>query len=184
MSNLSKVKTPDGSLYNITDSAARSSIGYIRKNVLKVTGGTASSNGVTFAPDVDGVITLSGTAADAWADYSITGTYNRKETVIDCSDMNYIVSVDTDDTDSMVRIRDFTGDSRVTLASIEGSGSATFTGHVTHVLLSAKTGAHDGKTVKVMIRPEGIVNGDFEPYKPSLQEQIDELKKMIETSGT
>ena len=161
-------------------------LGYTRKNALKVTASTTTKDGVTMTVNPDGTLTLSG-AATARTVIPITPMSNRNP----ISDLpaKFILSGG----DQMLGVECCIG---VEISTNAGSGyiasfydgdngrsvdlSAYPTAKYWYAYLRIYEGVNvDGITIYPMIRPSDISNADFESYKPSVTDYISNLEKRI-----
>ena len=161
-------------------------LGYTRKNALKVTASTVNTGGITMTVNPDGTLTLSGTAA-ARTVIPITPMSNRNP----ISDLpaKFILSGG----DQMLGVECCIG---VEISTNAGSGyiasfydgdngrlvdlSAYPTAKYWYAYMRIYEGVNvDGITIYPMIRPSDISNADFESYKPSVTDYISNLEKRI-----
>lgn len=169
-------KTKLAGLENYDDSDLKSEIAVLTetgvKNLLKnnYAGQTVTNAGATFVSDENGVISVSGTVGTSWGTVYIFGTWSGTETVLDCSDGNYILSVESTTDNVRVSLNDRTSGTVSTIASIDGNGSQTFSGKITAVAVGAKTGTFENDTIKIMIRRAEIHDETFQPYAPTNRE--------------
>lgn len=164
----------------------RSTLGYTRKNALKVTASATTKDGVTMTVNPDGTLTLSGTATVRTV-VPITPTSSRNP----ISDLpaKFILSGG----DQMLGVECCIG---VEISTNAGSGyiasfydgdngrlvdlSAYPTAKYWYAYMRIYEGVNvDGITIYPMIRPSDISNADFESYKPSLMDYISNLEKRI-----
>lgn len=153
----------------------QSTLGAVKKNLLKNTAGTTTQNGITFTHNEDGSVTCSGTA---------TADTNYRYILSDLlPDTNYILSGCPSggstttynllimDSASWSKIYRDTGSS-VTFNTGDNNGW--------HAIIRIAAGQTvDGLTFSPMLRYADVTDGTYEAYTPSLQEQIDELKAQI-----
>lgn len=146
----------------------------LKKNLLKNTASTATTNGVTFTVNSDGSVTANGTATEA-AFFNIPYNHTGEARAVILSGCPEGGSGDT----YMMR-----ADKAGTIVARDyGSGttiSADNIATVTYVAIRINAGyTADNLVFRPMIRYADITDSTYEPYTPSLQEQIDELKAQI-----
>lgn len=158
-----------------------STLGYQRKNLLKSSKTTPLEiQRVTWTPNSDGTITVSGTAF-AVSDYYIAGSWQNKNIVVERGD--YIVSCDGLIQGSGMYVLDFSDGvtQKVYRINQSQSGGIRLTDvKITGIYLqiSKDTVAND-LTLKPMIRYASIADGTYESYKPSVEEYISALEERI-----
>ena len=143
------------------------------KNVLKIPKATQETTaGATFVSDGKNAITISGTVGDPWGTWSFIGSYSNKDTIIDCTNGNYVVAVISETENINLLAYDYSGSTRKTLFSFSGSGTAVFSGNITNIQLAAKTGTFSGEKVKIMIctGTDYAISQAFSPYAPTMRE--------------
>ena len=153
----------------------KSALGYKRKNLLSYPKSIVKG-GITFTCDENGYMTSSNTASDSrqWtsanAQYSVyleAGTYyfsSFAETVCTNSDGRAYILTGTQTQVVGVSTRETHVEKMFTLTE------------ATTLYVVAKV--YDGK-VAFMIREADITDDSYEPYKPSLQEQINTLAERL-----
>lgn len=158
----------------------KSTLGYQCKNLLKNTAVTKTVSGITFTVNDDKSVTADGT----------NSTSNYVNIIVFKDELEagtYILSGAVSD---VFRIRLGVGasaDGYGTWAGVDTGNGYKFT--VTKKALYTVTcQVESGKTAsnvifKPMLRYADIIDSTFEPYKPSLQEQITELKERIAALG-
>lgn len=180
-------KTKLAGLENYDDSAVKSDIalnrqtlGTASRNLLKITGSSQTTNGVTFTVNPDGSVTADGTASGN-ATFEI-GTLSLK------SGKNVRLSGCPigGDTGGYYIMWLYTG----TWAGVSeydyGSGATALIS--SDATIAIRIRITNGTTVSnlvfyPMLRSADITDDTFEPYKPSLQEQIEELRTQIANMG-
>lgn len=151
------------------------------KNVLNIPESTQeTSAGATFVSDGKNTIAISGTVGDPWGTWSFIGSYSNKDTIIDCTDGNYVVSVSSETGNINILAYDYTGSTRKTLFSFSGSGTAVFSGNITNIQLAAKTGTFSGEKVKIMLctAEDYAISPEFVPYTPTMRELYEMILAM------
>ena len=161
-------------------------LGYTRKNLLKVTASTTTKDGVTMTVDSDGTLTLSGTASARTA-IPITPMSNRNP--ISSLPTNFILSGGDQmlGIECCIGVEISTGANSGYIASFyDGDNGRTvdLSGYPTakywYAYMRIYEGVNvDGITIYPMIRPSDIKNSDFEPYAPSITDYIAELEARI-----
>ncbi len=158
-------------------------LGYTRKNVLKVTAADTTVNGVTMTVDSNGILTLSGTATERTV-IDLTRKTNRNP--ISILPTKFILSGG----DQMLGVECCIG---VEVSTGAGSGyvasfydgddgrlvdlSAYPTAKYWYAYLRLYEGVNvDGINIYPMIRPSDIKNSDFDPYAPSIAERLAALE--------
>lgn|SRR5574344_2185228 len=151
-----------------------STMGYTRKNMLKNTAISSTTNGVTFTVNPDGTITANGTSTDITS-FAIVPMYTVKSgkyILSGCpsggSPSTYKIDCYEDKTPP---INDF-GDG----VELDLSVDTTY--------VEFKIVVYSGVTInnlvfKPMLRYANITDDTYEKYKPSIQDQIDELKSAL-----
>lgn len=166
----------------------RSSLGLQRKNLAIPNPNLPSmSRGVTITRNNDDSLTLNGTVLESGSViFGLRVTPNLSLKQGEC----YILSGCIPDPPNGVRLDLFkdAGGNVSAVAETEDTGTgAIFTIKETstyYVRLRADNGTtFNGETFYPMIRPAEIEDDTYEPYQPSLQEQIDELKAQIAAQG-
>lgn len=159
----------------------RSTLGYQRKNLLK-NNKTAplEIQRVTWTPNSDGTLTVSGTAFAA-SDYYIAGSWRNPNILIEKGD--YIISCDGLIQGAGMYVLDFSDGvtQKVYRINSSQSGGIRLTDvKITGIYLqiSKDTVAND-LTLKPMIRYTEITDGTYEPYKPSVEEYIADLEARV-----
>ncbi|MBQ8725246.1 MAG: hypothetical protein IJY74_06225 [Oscillospiraceae bacterium] len=149
-------------------------MGMQKKNLLKNTASTVTTNGVTFTVNDDGSVTANGTATDtAFFNIPYNHTGESKSVILSGCPANgsgetYMFRADNAGT---VVARDY------------GNGvtiSPDVLATITYVAIRIQSGyTADNLTFYPMIRYADITDSTYEQYTPSLQEQIDELRSQI-----
>ena len=161
-------------------------LGYTRKNMLKVTASTTTKDGVTMTVNPDGTITLSGTAS-ARTVIPITPMSNRNP--ISSLPTNFILSGGDQmlGVECCIGVEVSTGANSGYISSFyDGDNGRTvdLSGYPTakywYAYMRIYEGVNvDGITIYPMIRSSDIKNADFEPYAPSITDYIAELEARI-----
>lgn len=161
-------------------------LGYTRKNLLKVTASMITKDGVTMTVDSDGVLTLSGTAT-ARTVIPITSMSSRnpisdlpKKFILSGGDQMLGV-------ECCIGVEVSTGENSGYVASFydgDTGRSVDLSGYPTakywYAYMRIYEGVNvDGITIYPMIRPSDIKNSDFEPYAPSITDYIQNLEARI-----
>ncbi len=154
-------------------------LGYTRKNALKVTAASTTVNGVTMTVDSNGVLTLSGTATERTV---IDITSRTKRNSILNLPTNFILSGGDNmlGVECCIGVEISTGANSGYVASFydgDNGRSVDLSGYPTakywYAYMRIYEGVNvDGITVYPMIRPSDIKNSDFEPYAPSIEERL------------
>lgn len=178
----------NGQIDVVTDKTAINActLGYTRKNLLKVTASTITKDGVTMAVDSDGVLTLSGTAT-ARTVIPITSMSNRNP--ISGLPTNFILSGGDNmlGAECCIGVEISTGANSGYVASFydgDNGRSVDLSEYTTakywYAYMRIYEGVNvDGITIYPMIRPSDISNSDFEPYTPSVTDYIASLEARI-----
>jgi len=174
-------------LENYDDSAVKSDIalnrqtlGTASRNLLKITGSSQTTNGVTFTVNPDGSVTADGTASGN-ATFEI-GTLSLKSG----KTLHLSGCPIGGDTGGYYIMWLYIGTWYGVSEYDYGSGvTASISSDET---ISIRIRITSGTTVSSlvfhpMIRSADITDDTFEPYKPSLQEQIEELRTQIANMG-
>ena len=161
-------------------------LGYTRKNLLKVTASSTTVNGVTMTVDSNGILTLNGTAT-ARTVIDITNRTNRNP--ISSLPTNFILSGGDQmlGIECCIGVEVSTGANSGYIASFyDGDNGRTvdLSGYPTAKYWYAYMRIHegvnvDGITIYPMIRPSDIKNSDFEPYAPSVMDHIASLEERL-----
>lgn len=171
MADISNITLPNEENYDIKDKAARNDIAINRttlgvqcKNLLKNTAVTTTINGVTFTVNSDGSITATQTTTS-------TGNATIKVATMTLKPGTYILTGDDEIKKSgFGEIRFYVG------STIYSSNKPhTFDTEVTiNVRLFVWRGVNinGSKTIYPMLRYADITDDTYEPYQPSVQEQI------------
>ena len=165
-------------------------LGYQRKNLLKNTAVSQTKNGVTFTVNEDGSVTASGTATqtftfliNGWSDGIPDFLKSGELTVSGCpeggSATSYRISVHQKQGES---------DSWQQTGADFGNGS-TFSFSETvnfgRVVISINSGITlENAIFYPMLRCAEITDGSYEPYKPSIEEQLAEFEFALSTART
>lgn len=154
----------------------KSSLGYQRKNLLKITAQTTTVNGVAFTVNSDGSITANGTAsADAALDIGGGFALSRSEKYI-------LTGCPSGGGDSAYRLYGLETVGWTGVGSDVGEG-AEFTPYTDNqcvyriVIRSGVTA--DDLTFYPMLRYADISDDTFEPYKPSIEERLAALEEKL-----
>ncbi len=161
-------------------------LGYTRKNLLKVTETTTTVNGVTMTVNADGTLSLSGTATSQ-AVLPITAKTNRNP----ISDLpaKFILSGGDQmlGVECCIGVEVSTGANSGYVASFydgdngrEVDLSEYPTAKYWYAYMRIYEGVNvDGITIYPMIRPTDIGSSDFDSYKPSVLDYISDLEKRL-----
>lgn len=158
-----------------------STLGYQRKNLLKNSKTTPLEiQRITWTPNEDGTLTVSGTAFAA-SDYYIAGSWRNPNILIEKGD--YIISCDGLIQGAGMYVLDFSDGvtQKVYRINSSQSGGIRLTDvQITgiYLQLSKDTIAND-LTLKPMIRYAEIIDSTYEPYKPSVEEYISSLEARV-----
>ena len=164
----------------------KSTLGYQRKNLLKNTAVTKTVNGVTFTVNDDKSITVSGTNNSSYTVFynvcktgELTLENDKSYIMTGCPENNK-----SSDNKTLCYLR---ADSSIgVIASDTGSGvtfTTSETSNPTYVLIYVSANADftdNPVTFYPIIRYADIIDDTYEPYQPSLQEQISALISRIE----
>ena len=166
----------------------RSTLGYQRKNLLWNNCKTITRGGITAAVNEDGSITFNGTST---VSNIFTFFYNMETGSISSAYTNnkkwipngkYILSTGINTAVGVYLHVAFSTDniseSRYVSSVNEGKAEFEVTDADKYVWARIRIGANasfDNITIYPMIRPAEITDDTYEPYKPSVQEQIDAL---------
>lgn len=158
-----------------------STLGYQRKNLLKNNKTVPLEiQRVTWTPNSDGTLTVSGTAFAA-SDYYIAGSWQNSKIVVEKGD--YIISCEGLIQGAGMYVLDFSDGvtQKVYRINSSQSGGIRLTDvQITgiYLQLSKDTIAND-LTLKPMIRYAEIIDSTYEPYKPSVEEYISSLEARV-----
>ena len=184
MADISNITLPNEENYDIKDKVARNDIALNRttlgvqcKNLLKNNAVTKTINGVTFTVNSDGSVTVNGTNTS-----SSTGANLEI-----CSFKNYgtgKLTASLNSTDSNLYMSVF-DKSWIGIGSVCDEEITWDNGNKERLVrLVVKPGATiNNVTVYPMIRYTDITDSTYEPYQPSLQEQIIALEERIAALG-
>ena len=177
MADISNINLPNGENYDIKDKVARNDIAINRttlgtqcKNLLKHTAVTTSINGVTFTVNADKSITVNGTATSmvqmSLGDIAENGSYILTGCPSGGSTSTYMLSLTFFRTDGTKTYSDETGNGRSIVFDSEK-----------HIRIKFLIQINSGVTVSnltfyPMLRYADILDDTYEPYQPSVQEQI------------
>ena len=157
----------------------RSTLGYQRKNLLKNTAVSITKNGVAFTVNKDGSVTANGTAT-ATADISISTKspiLNGDYTLTCCP-----AGGSADSYRAIARIYD-SEDNPLTATLIDTGEGLTVTGSddsYINVIIRISSGVTaENLTFRPMLRCAEIIDGTYEPYKPSVEERLAALEAVI-----
>lgn len=175
----------DEELKKTTELAAlnKQTLGYGKKNLLKNTATTYTTNGVTYTVNNDGSVTANGTAtADAsinLSDFSLTNPSNSHVETLKSG--NYILSGISGGSDVtyFIQYRDMTkslsqnatdGDKEITVVN----------GNNVYVVIRVKAGiTANNLTFYPMIRSADIEDGTYEPYVDDVNTRIENLTSSV-----
>ncbi len=163
-----------------------STLGYTRKNALKVTASTTTVNGVTMTVNSDGTLSLSGTAT---AQAVIPIAPSRGRFPISDLPTNFFLSGGDQmlGTECCIGIELTTGANSGYIASFyDGDNGRTIslsdypTAKYWRAYIRIYEGVNvDGITIYPMIRDVSIKNADYEPYAPSVLDYIKKLEDRV-----
>lgn len=161
-------------------------LGYTRKNALKVTASTTTKDGITMTVNPDGTLILSGTAT-ARTVIPITPTSNRNP--ISNLPAKFILSGGDQmlGVECCIGVEVSTGENSGYVASFyDGDNGRTVdlsaypTAKYWYAYMRIYEGVNvDGITIYPMIRPGNVKNQDYEPYAPSILDYISNLEKRL-----
>ena len=159
-----------------------------KKNILKTCASTKQLYGVTMTVNSDGSVTLNGTNSDRYTSLVLSSD-DAYDNVKHIPNGSYILCSNSIPGAAVVVMGyKYVNDARVerSLAFCNSTAPVSFTvddsydyNYVEIYIDPEQT--YTNKLVKPMIRLAGIANDDWEAYTPSLQEQIDELRTMIQS---
>ena len=157
----------------------RSTLGYQRKNLLKNAAVSQTIRGMTFTVNKDGSVTANGTAT-ATADISISTKspiLNGDYTLTCCP-----AGGSADSYRAIARIYD-SEDNPLTATLIDTGEGLTVTGSddsYINVIIRISSGVTaENLTFRPMLRCAEIIDGTYEPYKPSVEERLAALEAVI-----
>ncbi len=151
----------------------RSTLGYQRKNLLKNIAVTKTQEGVTFTVTDDGSVTVNGTATSTtWFTLSdsnkiFSGRYNLTSVIVGYED------------NLMVVIAPKTVIGGVILNSTQGAKELSSMDGLFYAIRIKNGFTADNITIYPMLRYADITDDTYEPYNPSVQEQINALVERI-----
>lgn len=158
-----------------------SSIGMSRKNLLKPTCATSKVNEVTFTVNSDNSVTITGTAT-ADADYYILGMWDKTTRQL-AEQRDYIISFGSEFENAEMEGYVITNGNHSAKAFTTSStgwkeGKSEWT-QMTCLMVRVPSGVTvQNVTIYPMIRYADITDDTYEPYTPSLQEQIDNISSL------
>ena len=157
----------------------RSTLGYQRKNLLKNAAVSQTIRGMTFTVNKDGSVTANGTAT-ATADISISTKspiLNGDYTLTCCP-----AGGSADSYRAIARIYD-SEDNPLTATLIDTGEGLTVTGSddsYINVIIRISSGVTaENLTFRPMLRCAEIIDGTYEPYKPSVEERLAALEAVM-----
>ena len=165
----------------------KSSIGMQKRNLLKIDTCDTEKMGVAMTVNADGSVTFNGETGDFFPEFILTSPerYDAKKHI---PNGRYILCSNGDETASAVvtgyvENEDGTHTERAYAFIDDGQDKAftmdsEFPYNFASIMLSPHT-VYNNKTIHVMLKYEGIEDSSYEPYRPSLQEQIDELRDKL-----
>ena len=169
----------------------KTTLGTECKNLLPVNCEPVTKNGVSLTPNDDGSITINGTSTSStftivYANLrtGAVGTSNQYDYYQLLPPGEYIIS-GSGATNVGCQVVAMTSDDPTTVTTLASTRDAdmSFTVAPEHIytwarlaLSNSVSQTYDNITVYPMIRRAEVTDGTYEPYKPSLQTQIDELK--------
>ncbi len=152
----------------------RSTLGYQRKNLLKITAVSKTVNGVIFTVNNDGSVTANGTATKTaiFTLSKINLTVGKKYTLSGCptggsSDTFKLFGVDTEETG--IDGADY---------GIGDTFTSKFSNVQYHIVIYAGHTASN-LTFYPMLRYAEITDDTYEPYKPSIEERLATLEATL-----
>lgn len=158
-----------------------STLGYQRKNLLK-NSKTAplEIQRVTWTPNSDGTLTVSGTAFAA-SDYYIAGSWQNSKIVVEKGD--YIISCEGLIQGAGMYVLDFSDGVTQKVYRInqsQSNGIRLTDVQITGIYLQlSKDTTASNLILKPMIRYAEITDSTYEPYRPSVEEYISNLEARI-----
>lgn len=163
-------------------------VGFQRKNLLMNThsiDSTAVHHGYSFKRLPDGSIEISGKTADAQnGDYYFFGTFYGSDVVIDDPRNDFIISGEGCTSQVFIRVRGIKNEDVgvVTLAEVYSGNDVRFSGKITSILITAdkRETITDPIIIKPMLRYADIEDATYEPYTPSLQDQINTVEGSLD----
>ena len=160
----------------------RSTLGYQCKNLLKNTAATKTVSGITFTVNDDKSVTLNGTST-AQADFYLSGAWGSTSEILQKN--KYITSIGVSQSSTF---NGFVMHCINNTTSI-GSPSCNYpslavNSAITAVYISVSKGyTFSNYKLYPMIRYADITDDTYEPYQPSVQEQINALEARIAALG-
>lgn len=161
-------------------------IGFSKKNLLEIKAKSTTTNGITFTVNDDKSVTIDGTAKD-------TATFILNNTTIGklLKNGKYILSGVQDKDQQSYFLRFYNYDGANHMVDVTGKEkTVNFTnenGSCNIAIVVWKDAVVNNISLHPMLRPADIKDDTFEPYTPSLQEQINSipvLKSMTITETT
>lgn len=163
----------------------RSSIGLQRKNLLKNYGNPQIKNGITFTVNSDGTVAADGTAEEEVTFY-IARTSTDGTSQFNLPAGRYIYSGCSGGSSSTYTLRYYNIDKNPT--SVNVYNEEKIVEHVPSETCNCSIVIKKGATLinqkfSPMLRYADITDDTYEPYVPSLQEQIDSLTAQLDAAG-
>ncbi|MDE5558348.1 MAG: hypothetical protein K2J32_11800 [Ruminococcus sp.] len=156
----------------------RSTLGYQRKNLLKLSAVPNNIQQVSWTPNGNGTITVNGTAYNN-SDYYIAGDWHSSKNVTERGD--FIVSCEGLVSGLKMIVLDYSDGTTKKSYSVDAGTEVRITGvQITGVYLQlSKDVKATNLVVKPMVRPAEITDDTYEPYKPSVEERLTALENAI-----
>ncbi|MDE7098322.1 MAG: hypothetical protein K2O60_04175 [Ruminococcus sp.] len=158
----------------------RTTLGYQRKNLLKNVAKSKTINGVTFTVNEDFSVTANGIANE-----TATFFLNSSPTITGLSeDKTYILSGCDGGSDDTFFLRyNNQGTSKKYNDVYDGDLIVKYADATCNFAIIVKQGTTINKTFYPMLRYAEITDDTYEPYKPSVQEQIDDITDQVFGAG-
>lgn len=166
----------------------KSTLGYQRKNQLKITTAPNVKNGVSFSVSDDGILTLNGTATASGDAYFPEYTYSVTEadTWISINEKSIISCYGTLNSFSLCYYSPDVEQVSANKTFKTINNSNPFVLEKGSVIIGLYVGItsgvdYTGKTLSVMLRNAEITDSTYEPYVPSADERLSGLENQIIT---
>lgn len=149
----------------------KSTLGYQRKNMLKNTAKTSTMSGVTFTVNDDKSVTLNGTST-AQADFYLRGAWGSTSEILQKN--KYIASIGVSQSSTFNGVVMHCINNTTSIGSPSCNyPSLAVNSAITAVYISVSKGyTFSNYKLYPMIRYADILDDTYEPYQPSVQEQI------------